>query len=267
MQDGGAKQHIKLPKWRNWQTRRIQNPVPARGCGFDSLLRHFLNSPKTAPPAVDPHLDIKAMTTTKNCPENIKYPRTIWRSSKALEPVIDRLLVDLRKNIGKGLHLGAGASKLPGLINCDLYNPQADMKADATNLEMFTDNSIDLIESHHMIEHLSFADTEKALKEWQRVLRPGGLLIITFPDITRICLRWLKYIIIYPIKPRPEKLARIVQMIVGSQEHAGMFHKSAYNIILMRRLLLKYGFRVEFSYAPYPRRTTPSLLVISRKIK
>jgi hypothetical protein len=30
---------IGAPKWRNWHTRRIQNPFPARGCGFDSHLR------------------------------------------------------------------------------------------------------------------------------------------------------------------------------------------------------------------------------------
>ena len=28
------------PKWRNWQTRRTQNPVPSGECGFDSHLRH-----------------------------------------------------------------------------------------------------------------------------------------------------------------------------------------------------------------------------------
>ena len=28
------------PEWRNWQTRWIQNPVPARACGFESHLRH-----------------------------------------------------------------------------------------------------------------------------------------------------------------------------------------------------------------------------------
>jgi hypothetical protein len=28
------------PTWRNWQTRRTQNPVPARECGFDPLRRH-----------------------------------------------------------------------------------------------------------------------------------------------------------------------------------------------------------------------------------
>ena len=29
------------PKWRNWQTRRTQNPVPLGECGFDSHLRHL----------------------------------------------------------------------------------------------------------------------------------------------------------------------------------------------------------------------------------
>jgi hypothetical protein len=34
---------IVSPEWRNWQTRRTQNPVAARPCGFDPLLRdHFL---------------------------------------------------------------------------------------------------------------------------------------------------------------------------------------------------------------------------------
>src|SRR6266498_5522879 len=30
------------PKWRNWQTRRTQNPVPFGECGFDSHLRHLM---------------------------------------------------------------------------------------------------------------------------------------------------------------------------------------------------------------------------------
>src|SRR4051794_11984488 len=34
------------PKWRNWQTRRTQNPVPFGECGFDSHLRHLIVEPK-----------------------------------------------------------------------------------------------------------------------------------------------------------------------------------------------------------------------------
>src|SRR3954447_13831913 len=35
-----ALQSLSGPKWRNWQTRRTQNPVPFGECGFDSHLRH-----------------------------------------------------------------------------------------------------------------------------------------------------------------------------------------------------------------------------------
>ena len=30
-----------LPEWRNWLTRYVQNPVPARACGFESHLRYL----------------------------------------------------------------------------------------------------------------------------------------------------------------------------------------------------------------------------------
>ena len=33
-----------VPGWRNWQTRRTQNPVPAREWGFDSLPRHQIKN-------------------------------------------------------------------------------------------------------------------------------------------------------------------------------------------------------------------------------
>src|SRR5687767_3043050 len=43
------------PKWRNWQTRRTQNPVPERACGFDSHLRHTAwGGGGGAPPAPPP---------------------------------------------------------------------------------------------------------------------------------------------------------------------------------------------------------------------
>ena len=34
------------PVWRNWQTRRTQNPLPARACGFDPLHRQMPSKAK-----------------------------------------------------------------------------------------------------------------------------------------------------------------------------------------------------------------------------
>ena len=198
--------------------------------------------------------------------EQIRYPCTKLRFSRRVIADIDTLLASFRKQASKGLHIGAGSKRISGLINCDFYNPDADLKADASNLTMFDDGSIDLIESHHMIEHLSFNDTALVLTEWNRVLRDRGLIVLTFPDISAIALEWIKYSLVYPVFPRPEKLDYIVKMLVGSQEHEGMYHKNAYDIRRMSRILSKYGFSVEFTYYRYPRRATPSRLVIARKI-
>jgi len=207
------------------------------------------------------------MNWIKGNTASINFPRTKLRLRRRLLDDIHSLLQEIRKEAGKGLHLGAGSSKIPGLINCDLFNPDADIKADATNLIMFEDDSIDLIESHHMIEHLSFTDLDNALIEWHRVLRDDGLLVITFPDITYVSMQWFMYSIIYPVFPRPEKLDYIAKMFVGSQEHDGMFHKNAFDLRRMRRILSRHGFNIEFSYCRYPRRPTPSRLVVARKIK
>ena len=40
---------LSVPGWRNWQTRRTQNPVPAREWGFDSLPRHHSKKNAQAP--------------------------------------------------------------------------------------------------------------------------------------------------------------------------------------------------------------------------
>ena len=41
----GAATMGRAPKWRNWQTRRTQNPVGETPCGFKSHLRHSSRQP------------------------------------------------------------------------------------------------------------------------------------------------------------------------------------------------------------------------------
>ena len=50
---------------------------------------------------------------------------------------------------------------------------------DGSELSVVADNSYDFILSSHNLEHL--ANPIKALKEWQRITRPGGGLILVLP--------------------------------------------------------------------------------------
>jgi len=52
--------------------------------------------------------------------------------------------------------------------------------SDGNRLNWFQDGSLDFIYSSHLLE--DYPDTESALREWLRVLKPGGHLIVFCPD-------------------------------------------------------------------------------------
>jgi len=82
------------------------------------------------------------------------------------------------------LHLGCGDSVLDGWLNTD-FSPQSRdvMTLNATRRFPFDDESFDYVFSEHMIEHLRLTDGLKMLAECFRVLRPGGRVRISTPDL------------------------------------------------------------------------------------
>ncbi|MEL6349089.1 MAG: methyltransferase domain-containing protein [Myxococcota bacterium] len=82
------------------------------------------------------------------------------------------------------LHLGAGPEKRKGWLNVDVnpgYHPE--IVAEADQLPMVPDGVVDEIESHHLFEHLHYSQAIAALKEWRRVLRPGGKVSLELPNL------------------------------------------------------------------------------------
>jgi len=73
------------------------------------------------------------------------------------------------------LHLGCGKRYIPGFIHIDLDdNPHIDYRSDISNLSMFEDNSVDLIYSSATFQYFDRDEIYQVLKEWNRVLKPGG---------------------------------------------------------------------------------------------
>lgn len=92
----------------------------------------------------------------------------------------------------KRLHLGSGSKHFDGYINIDICeNPAVDIVHDASDLPMFENNSVQEIVSYDFIEHLSREQFENAIKEWHRVLKANGLLIMECPDIEILCREFL----------------------------------------------------------------------------
>ena len=95
---------------------------------------------------------------------------------------------------GRGLDVGCGAHKgFPHFIGVDngkdigLFRQQFKPDVwidDAGKLDMFASNSLDFVYSSHMLEHVPYEDVVKTLKEWWRVIKTNGYLVLYLPDET-----------------------------------------------------------------------------------
>ena len=94
------------------------------------------------------------------------------------------------------LNLGCGDKIIPGYINVDIdserySDKKPDILCDIKKLT-FNDNYADEILSVHVIEHFWRWEALDVLKEWVRVLRPGGKMIIECPNLKSACEEFLK---------------------------------------------------------------------------
>ena len=86
----------------------------------------------------------------------------------------------------KKLHLGCGRHRLDDWINTDSVTNGKNKGAeflDVTEKFPYEDNSIDYIFSEHIIEHISYDEGTFMLGECYRVLKPGGKIRTSTPDL------------------------------------------------------------------------------------
>ena len=83
------------------------------------------------------------------------------------------------------LQIGGGKTSTPGWLNSDLY-PVSSSTIFLDAIEPFPsdENSFDYIHCEHMIEHISFQQGQGMLRECFRVLKPGGALRVSTPDLS-----------------------------------------------------------------------------------
>ncbi len=94
------------------------------------------------------------------------------------------------------LNLGAGAHPLEGWVNIDRKSGgecyPITLPVTHTGCEgvrpggRLDDNCIEAIRASHVLEHWSHRQTADVLREWVRVLKPGGIIQIAVPDLNKI---------------------------------------------------------------------------------
>jgi SAM-dependent methyltransferase len=93
------------------------------------------------------------------------------------------------------LNLGCGDKILPGYVNVDVVEARAGKKPDVIcdlhDLSAFPDNHADEILAVHVVEHFWRWEIEGILREWTRVLKPGGRMVLECPNLAAACEAFL----------------------------------------------------------------------------
>lgn len=91
------------------------------------------------------------------------------------------------------LALGGGRKRREGWINVDIKKyPEVDVVLDIRNLKKkFAKESVDEILMEHIIEHFTYNEARKLLKDCFDLLKKDGKIIIFCPDLMKVIPAWL----------------------------------------------------------------------------
>lgn len=134
------------------------------------------------------NLRIRASLKRSHCVVGLaKASRGLVRDIRVLGWLLKRrgqILSYLKTSEVKKLQLGTSNNALNGWLNTDIMcNNRNVVYMNATHRFPFSDNQFDYIMAEHMIEHVEYQAGQMMLHECLRILKPGGCLRLSTPDL------------------------------------------------------------------------------------
>lgn len=136
------------------------------------------------------------------------------------------------------LHLGCGKRYLPGFVHIDRADfPHIDYQHTVERLDMFPGEAAELIYASHVLEYFDRQEAKRVLREWNRVLCPGGILRLAVPDFCALVEVYLER----------GKLDLILGPLYGRVKIQGtdtvIYHRTVYDFESLKKSLEETGFR------------------------
>ena len=148
----------------------------------------------TAHPSVNPKVNYYTQIpiTDRLKPEDKEYIDKRWftripKGSSNVAPIIETLI---KENKPIKLNMGSGDDRPEGFLNIDLYNTNADIKQDITELSL-PSNCADEILASHVVEHIHRFKIAEVLASWCDILKPKGKLMLELPDLEGLCKQFI----------------------------------------------------------------------------
>lgn len=154
----------------------------------------------------------------------------------------------LKDGLNKKLNLGCGGKSMAGYVNVDIFeDPRVDEVFDLDEIP-YVDGTIGGISSEHALEHVPFQRAEKALKEWYRVLKPGGELLLKIPEFEDCCRKYLET----PYENRKIKqwykyTVYGIQKSQAGEPNGAQIHRFGYSQREIEEMLKDFGFIIDYS--------------------
>lgn len=132
------------------------------------------------------------------------------------------------------LHIGCGKKHLPGFKHLDIMKyDHIDYVANADKLDMFEDNTIAEIYACHVLEHFNRNEVKKVIFEWNRALRPDGIIRIAVPDFDAIVEEY----------NQNRDVNKILGLLYGGQDYEYNFHHIVFSLDSISKVLVECGFK------------------------
>jgi SAM-dependent methyltransferase len=160
------------------------------------------------------------------------------------------------------LHVGCGhedKSQIKGFdndswkeIRFDIdKNVNPDIVGTLTDMKLVETRSVDAIYSSHNIEHIYPHEVPIALKEFYRVLKDDGIVVITCPDLQTVCEAVVNDRLLEPLYESPAGPISPIDILYGyridvAEGNEYMAHKGGFTYSVLDRVFSEAGFKARY---------------------